>query len=248
MLYLLNVCFVFSFPTSLNEDTQNWPLHKKNIFCLRHLAVSEVFVNISAESGHETQTSQSSECTTAFVTVYILSQVFDSAVFVWMDSTKTGHLKWLYFSSPLSSILWPGNLSQCLITKSLKMTLGEEERCYWAGVSLTEVCSPVHLCPSNSCWEPIRWWDTRKVRVWYMWILFILCHLDERLINIMKTRLQSKGVEVLLSACCFDSSLLLRFPRFLHSHLRLDRLKRKERKRGKEVRVWKLRNEKSKCN
>lgn len=171
-----------------------------------------------------------------------------------MDSTKTGHLKWLYFSSPLSSILWPGNLSQCLITKSLKMTLGEEERCYWAGVSLTEVCSPVHLCPSNSCWEPIRWWDTRKVRVCDICGFFSYCatfiieDIDERLINIMKTRLQSKGVEVLLSACCFDSSLLLWFPRFLHSHLRLDRLKRKERKRGKEVRVWKLRNEKSKCN
>lgn len=25
------------------------------------------------------------------------------------------------------------------------MTLGEEERCYWAGVSLTEVCSPVPI-------------------------------------------------------------------------------------------------------
>lgn len=49
------------------QIAQNWPLHKKIIFCLRQLAVSEVFVNISAESGHETQTRQSSECTTAFL-------------------------------------------------------------------------------------------------------------------------------------------------------------------------------------
>lgn len=108
------------------------------------------------------------------------------------------------------------------------------------------ICSPVPIQLMLGTHSLVRYKKSKSVR--YMWILFILCHLDQRLINIMKTRLQSKGVEVLLSACCFDSSLLLRFPRFLHSHLRLDRLKRKERKRGKEVRVWKLRNEKSKCN
>lgn len=143
----------------------NWPLHKKNIFCLRHLAVSEVFVNISAESGHETQTSQSSECTTAFLWQFKfwVKSLTVLSLFEWIQQ-KQGIL-----SGSFSHLLYPPScdleISQCLITKSLKMTLGEEERCYWAGVSLTEVCSPIHLCPSNSCWEPIRWWDTRKVRV-----------------------------------------------------------------------------------
>lgn len=166
------------------------------------------------------------------------------SLFEWIQQ-KQGIL-----SGSFSHLLYPPScdLEIYLSVSSQKVSKWHLERKRDATGQVCRLQRSVHLCPSNSCWEPIRWWDTRKVRVRYMWILFILCHLDERLINIMKTRLQSKGVEVLLSARCFDSSLLLRFPRFLHSHLRLDRLKRKERKRGKEVRVWKLRNEKSKCN